>query len=310
MPPSNPETSDATVVFNPTSGTGNHRQEIRDRVSLLGWELKPTEREGHAIELTREAIDAGATTVAAAGGDGTLNEVIRGVVAADALDTVTVGVVPAGTGNDFASHIGLTTIDEAFAAIQRGERRQLDLGLANDTPFMNSCIAGLTARASARTSSEEKARLGVLAYVMTTFRVLSEFHGLQISAEVKEGTMATPVWTGPAAMVLAGNGRRFSLTGGTQANIEDGFLDVTIVEDAAARQLVEEQARERLLGEENPHITRLLASSLELSVETDDPATFSLDGEMEEFTSVTLTTEPQALRMPVGDSYQPLPEEP
>lgn len=309
MSSSKPDTSETTVVLNPTSGSGDHADAVRDRASTVGYAVEETERGGHAIELTTEAIAEGGTMVVAAGGDGTVNEVVRGVLAADALDTVTVGVIPTGTGNDFAANIGLADIDEAFTALQEGERRRLDLGIANGLPFVNSCIAGLTAEASARTSSELKSRFGVFAYVMTTLQVLSGFQGLELSAEVQRGTASERVWTGPAAMVLAGNGRRFSVTGGDQANMEDGFLDVTIIEDMAALDVVGEQARERLFGETNEHIARLLVSSMELTVEADEPVVFSLDGEMAEFTSISLSTNPRAVRMPVGERYEPNPDE-
>lgn len=304
----NDPSPETTLILNPNSGSGDHEGAVRDRAQLAGYAVKRTEGYGEAVTLTQEAIAEGATTVAAVGGDGTLNEVLRGVIAADALADVTLAVIPAGTGNDFANNIGITSIEEGFATLRSGERRRLDVGMANGAPFLNSCLAGLTAEASTNTPSELKSRYGVLAYVMTAFRVLSEFEGLELTAEVKEGTASAPVWTGSAAMVLAGNGRRFSMTGSEQANMEDGFLDVTIIQDASAADFVGEEARERLFGEAGDHFTRLVVSSMELSVESSEQATFSLDGEMEEFSSVTLSADRRAVRMPVGDGYTPTPE--
>jgi diacylglycerol kinase family enzyme len=110
----------------------------------------------------------------AAGGDGTVNEVVRGVVRATALDRVTVGIVLGGTGNDFAGNVGITGIEQAFEVLDRGERRRVDFGVDDDRPFRNSCC-GLTAEASAETDPGQKERFGTVAYVLNTLRTLSEF---------------------------------------------------------------------------------------------------------------------------------------
>lgn len=300
-------TDRATVlIVNPNSGSGDHLETVRGRAATLGYTVRTSEREGHAIDLTEEAIDEGFENIVAVGGDGTVNEVLQGILAADAGDEVSLGVVPAGTGNDFADHLGIPDIDEAFSVLQHGDRRRIDIGLANGAPFLNSCIAGITAEASARTSSELKSRLGVLAYVVTTIRTLSEFHALELTADVRDGGATETVWAGPAGLVLIGNGRRFSMTGGQQANMEDGLFDVTLVEDPASISLVGDQALETPLG--RPELTRFRASTLELGVETGEQATFSLDGEIREFSEVHLRTDPGAIRVGVGDTYNPTPE--
>jgi len=302
-----PESADTVLIMNPQSGSGDHAPLVRDRAAVLDYRVEETKQKNHAIDLAREAAAEGVSQVGAVGGDGTLNEVIRGVQTADALDRVTVGVIPAGTGNDFATNIGISGIDEGFEALDHGRRRRLDLGMADDQPFLNSCVAGITATASAETSDELKSRLGVFAYVLTTLQVAPDFQGIDLHATLPDQRDETTVWSGSATIVLIGNGRRFSTTGSEQANIEDELLDVTIIEDAATSQLVGDRARERLLGDDVEHIDRMLVSSLELSVRDDESVTFSLDGEIEEFTELTVTAERGAVRMPVGESYEPKP---
>ena len=301
------DNTDTVLVMNPRSGDGDHGPAVRDRATLLGYTVRETQRENHAIELAETAAKQGAGEIVAVGGDGTLNEVVRGVHTADALDRVTVAVVPAGTGNDFATNIGITDIDDAFQVLRKGERRWLDLGLANQHPFLNSCVAGITAEASGETSSALKSQFGVLAYVLKTMQMLSEFSGIEVSASVVEGSERETVWEGSATVVLVGNGRRFSLAGSEQANVEDGLLDVAIIEDVDSLDLAEERLLERVFDREGEHITRLLASSIALSVEESSPASFSLDGEMYDFETVTLRGQRQAIEIPVGDSYEPRP---
>lgn len=301
------DSTETVVVLNPRSGSGDHGQEVRDRAKLLGYDIQETQRENHAIELAQSAAERGADEVVAVGGDGTLNEVVRGVAAADALDDVTIGVVPAGTGNDFATNIGITGIDDAFHVLEDGERRQLDLGVADDRPFLNSCVAGITAEASGETSSALKSQFGVLAYVLTTLKMATGYSGLDISASVEDGANTETVWEGPAAVILVGNGRRFSMSGSEQANLEDGLFDITIVEETDSLGLAQDRINERLLDEQGEHLTRFLASSLEIGIKEDSPATFSFDGEMADFESVQLENNKQAVTMPVGEGYEVRP---
>lgn len=303
-PTDSPET---VLVMNPQSGTETHTQDIQDRARILGYTVQQTEYENHAIELAEAAARDGADEIVAVGGDGTLNEVVSGVDAADALERVTVGVIPTGTGNDFATNIGITGIDDGFTALEESERRRLDVGSADGEPFVNSCLVGIIAQASEETSAEMKSRLGGLAYVVTTAQMASEYSGIELAASVlKDGTTET-VWEGSATLVLVGNGRRFTLSGSEQANIEDGLLDVTIVEDASLLELAGNHLGERILDRESDNITRILASTLELNVGNGETASFSLDGEISDFDSATLTTRQQVLEMPVGERYEPTP---
>lgn len=299
--------TEKTVVLNPVSGTGDHAEAVRNRAILTGFDVVETEGEGDAVTLAREAAEDGAELVAAAGGDGTLNEVIQGVDAADALDDTTVGVIPVGTGNNFAQNIGVNSIEEAFDVLQNGPRRDIDLGGADDRLFVNSCISGLTAEASGETDPEMKSRLGVVAYIVNTFETVSDFDGLRLSVDIWHGDQRDPAWTGDAIIVLVGNGRRFSLQGRTQANMEDGLFDVTIVENAPTTDLVENALLNRLFGKEAPETVRLQASSLELVNQDGNPVSFSLDGEIVEATDITLEVCESALTIPVGDDYEPDP---
>jgi len=299
------DTDELVIVLNPRSGSADHVDAVEKRAAIRGYDVRETTHEGHALELARIAAQDGRQQVVAAGGDGTLNEVIRGIAAADALDSVTVGVIPCGTGNNFATNVGIADIDEAFTVLEEGERRRLDLGWAGDRPFINSCVGGLTADASAETDPELKSQLGVLAYVLTTLQTVSRFDGLELSISVWDGEASEPVWNGNAACVLIGNGRRFAHAGSQQANVEDGLLNLTIVEAAPSIELVGDRLQERLFGTDGEHITRLLASAIELDL--DESTSLSLDGEMIEYDALSVDVDRQALRFPVGRTYEPAP---
>ncbi len=300
---------DRVVVLNPVSGPEDHASLVRRLAEERGFDVRETRHEEHAIELAEEAAADGATLVAACGGDGTINEVVYGLRRADALDDVTLAVVPAGTGNNFAGNVGVEGIEHAFEVIDVGERRWIDLGIAStdavERPFVNSCVGGLTAEASASTTTTSKSRLGIVAYVLTTLRTLTDYDGLRLQVETASDSEA---WTGEAITVLIGNGRRFPAEGRTQADMEDGLFDVTIIEEQPSFELAEEAARQRLFGSETEHITRMKARSLDLEVLSGDAVTFSLDGEMLSAGSLAAETESEALELCVGEGYDPHPE--
>ncbi|WP_254535400.1 diacylglycerol/lipid kinase family protein [Halomarina litorea] len=301
-----PET---VLVLNPVSGRANHAARVRELAAEHGFSVRETERSGDAVGFARDAAEDGADRVVACGGDGTLNEVVRGLWLADALPEVEFGVVPGGTGNDFADNIGITSVELAFAAIASGERRTIDLGVVradggDPLPFLNSCICGLTANASANTAPEQKERLGVLAYVLSSLREMATFDGLELSVTPRgEGDP----WHGPAAMVLVGNARRFPGERATQANVEDGLLDVTIVERQPTVDLASGAALVQLLGRDPEWVTRLVTPHLEIAVRDDDPVTFSLDGEMVTTHRLDVSVAEARLCLPVGGAYDPNP---
>lgn len=299
--------SDAVIIYNPRSGTGDHTDTVAARADLSGYAIEESGGAGEAVAMTREAVGEGYSTIVAGGGDGTVNEVVRGLDLADAFDDVTLGVLPLGTGNNFAKQIGVTDLDGAFTVLEGGERRRIDLSRANDRPFVNSCVAGVTAESSRETSADLKSRLGGLAYVLTTLQTAVEFDSLTLTIERGANDGATPTWSGDALCVLVGNGRRFTTDGSTQADMEDGRFEVAIVRDVAALDLMSDTVLERLLGVDSPHIDRFRAASVAITSDSPEPITYSLDGEIIQQRDLALGVSPRALRIAVGAGYEPHP---
>ena len=301
---------DRVLVCNPTSGSEDHTDRVLALAREHGFHARMTADEGDATRFAREAVESGTTLVAAAGGDGTINEVVNGIRDGSGLERATLAVVPAGTGNNFASNLGIDDIDAAFEAIERDERRTIDLGLADDRAFVNSCVGGVTAEASGATTSEEKRALGVLAYVRETLETATTFDPLPLRVVLTDDRDGgeTETWAGEALFVLVGNARRFSNTRQAQANVEDGRFEVTIVERAPTVDLVGEAALERLFGREADHIVRRRAPSLSVESLGQQPVEYSLDGEMLEATTLSLETVPGRLAVVVGEGYEPDPD--
>ena len=300
---------DRVLVLNPVSGSQDHVDDVVELASDHGFEVRKTEQGGDAKRFAREeAPDA--DLVAAAGGDGTLNGVVNGVAAADALESTVVAVVPAGPGNNFAANVGVESIEHAFEVIESGRRRRIDLGIANGRVFANSCVGGVTAEASSETSSESKAEFGVLAYVKNTIEIVGSFDSLPLRVTTVAGPNGelARAWEGRALFVLVGNCRRFTGARTAQADVEDGLLEVTIVEDAAATDLLSGAARQGLLDRESDCIITRRTPALEIESRR-DAVEYRLDGEMLETERLALETAASALEIAVGSGYRIDPDD-
>ncbi|GAA0250923.1 diacylglycerol/lipid kinase family protein [Haladaptatus pallidirubidus] len=295
------------LILNPTSGTADHRDTIRQRGAQHGYTIRETKHEGHAVSLTKEAVGNGVEVLAVAGGDGTLHEVVQGLAEVDALDSVTLGVLPVGTKNIFATNIGITNLEQGFEVLKTGKRRSIDIGFADDEPFVLSCIAGLTAEASLATSSELKERFGSLGFIIAGIREATEFESLHLNLtavlDEKEAT-----WSGDALCVLIGNTRRFAKEGG-QANVEDGLFEVVIIEQMPPTDIAAEAMSHRLLGEDTEHVHHLKAHQVEVRRLDREPIRFSIDGEQQTHDELLLRTHPQVLTVCIGSTYTPAPRE-
>lgn len=294
------------AVLNPVSGDGDHADPVERRLSARGFAVSRTQGPGDALDLGRAAGEAGASAVAVAGGDGTVNEVVRGLARAGHLGDVTLSVVPVGTANLLAGTIGVADRSQGIAVADTGEVRAIDVGLADGEPFLVSCIAGLPAEASLAASSELKARFGTLAFLVTGAQEAIEFDGLDISLSAV-GEDGPVTWSGSATCLLVGNARKFVERGG-QADMEDGLLDVAIVERMPTGNLVAEAVGHRLLATDTDGVTHLRAT--ELSVDGHgEPVRFSRDGEVTEHERLDVHVRERALDLRVGPGYDPDPGE-
>jgi len=173
---------------------------------------------------------------------------------------------------------------------------------------VNSCVAGLTAESSGDTSDEMKERLGVLAYVVTTLRSLREFESLPLTVDIYEEGRETTAWEGDALTVLVGNARRFVPGEDSQANVEDGLFEVTVVEDVSKVDLMSDAVAGTLFGRDSKYVTRFRAPALDISLQRAESTRFSLDGEIIEDRELTLYTDPGTVEVAVGEGYDPDPE--
>ncbi|WP_226006740.1 diacylglycerol/lipid kinase family protein [Natrinema salinisoli] len=289
------------LILNPTSGDEDHVERVRRLAADYGFRTVETERAGHAVDLARQAAVDGVDQLAACGGDGTVHEVVRGLVAVDALEDVTLCIVPAGTANIAASALGIDGLEEGFTAAMLGETKRLDLGTADGEPFVLSAIAGLPAVASTATSGNLKERLGTFAFVIEGLQTAREFDGLEVAVDAGAGD-EDHAWRGEALCLLIGTLRRF-VAENEPSNAEDGRLEVTVVDRVPPTDAIAEAVERRFFDRETPHVTTIETSALEVVALEGEPVQFSLDGERREYDRVEIGVRPRALRVCVGAEY-------
>jgi diacylglycerol kinase family enzyme len=293
------------AVVNPTSGDGSHADHVDRLLSARGFAVEMTDGPGDAVDFGRQAGADGVSEVAVAGGDGTVNEVVRGLADADHLDEVTLSVIPVGTANLLAGTIGVTDRRQAVEVADTGEVREVDVGVAGEEPFLVSCIAGLPAEASLAASGDLKARFGTMAFLVTGAKEVIEFDGLDIDVAAV-GAEGSFTWSGSATCLLVGNARKFVERGG-QADMEDGLLDVAIVEQMPAGNLVAEALGHRLLAADTDGVPHVQATAIDIDGRG-DRVTFSRDGEFAEHEQLSIATREQTLTLRVGSEYVPHPD--
>ena len=220
----------AHVIVNPAAGRGAAGR-AADRVARAfraqGWvvDVRRTERPGDAVAMATEAARAGAERVIAVGGDGTAHEVANGLIAADS--DAALGVVPIGSGDDFAKVLGTFRLgpEAAVARIVTAAPRRVDVGRVGGEFFVNSCGFGFgPAVVRARNAMPElKGFLSYLVPIVKTFAVFRPPRLAVESAEHRE--------TGEMMMVEICNG---TTAGGSYrfapaADVTDGRLDACLI---------------------------------------------------------------------------------
>src|SRR2546423_3140349 len=254
-------------------------------------EVRVTSEKGDARRFVAETGEV--DLLIAAGGDGTLNEVVHGLMDLSVVARPILGVVPLGTANDFATGCGIPRDPEkALALCMEGEAVPIDVGKANEHWFLNVASVGFGAEVTATTSPELKRLLGPVAYtVMGTILAMNvhHYHGRLILPGRKI--------TGSGPVAIVGNGRQ---TGGSfqvapRARIDDGLLDVLVVRHIPATAALAAARELQQLSPDGEYISYWQTPWAEVHSEETIPV--NLDGEPVRFSSVRYEAVPKAIHL-------------
>ncbi|MBQ7941002.1 MAG: diacylglycerol kinase family lipid kinase [Muribaculaceae bacterium] len=214
------------AIINPISGTDTKEYipEILDRIidkDKFNLTLRFTQRQGHATELTQAAILNGFHGVIAVGGDGTINEVASALCDSDTA----LGIIPCGSGNGLARHLGVpVNIEKAIQVLNADNVESLDYCTVNDIPFFCTCGVGFDAHVSEKFAQSHKR--GALSYVQNTLIEYLKYRPQKYTIE-----MGDEIVTEEAFLIACGNASQYGnnafITPG--ASMHDGLIDVTVI---------------------------------------------------------------------------------
>lgn len=277
------------MILNPTAGGGaaaRARRELERELARRGvdFSVRQTERRGHAVELARESALDGASAVIAAGGDGTIHEVANGLLKAaeEGVPMPAMGVLPIGTGNDFAKLVDRSTSrDVAYGAVAGGRIRRVDAGLVSwdgeSEFFVNAMGTGIDVEVVRQIERYPRLR-GTIGYLLGLLRAVIGFRPvpLRVRADdlvIEEKVMICAVGNSPCL------GGGFHLFPG--ARPDDGLLDLCLIGEVKLREVP--QAIARILRGTHaslPMVKLMKVRSVEIEAVHGDPLYFQLDGEL------------------------------
>ena len=226
-----------------------------------------------AVDLVKKFASEGEPIVVAAGGDGTLNAVVGGLIGTETI----LGILPTGTMNVFARELQIpfSQLKGALEVIDAGHVKEVDLFEAEGTPFVQMAGVGFDAQVIEETSSESKRRLGPLAYVLAAVKVLGT-KPPKMTVHFDEGHSVE------GACVLLGNG---ALYGGQlrlfkKADNADDLLDVLVYKEAGYKAAVRSLSTVALGGYEQDGKWVEYYQTSGLRVECDREVPVEVDGEL------------------------------
>jgi diacylglycerol kinase (ATP) len=280
------------VILNPAARSERAKAAWRRIEKLPDCTMRATTAPGDAQAFAAAAVREGFRTIVAAGGDGTINEVVNGMVGSD----VALGILPVGTMNVFAAELGLPgDLEEAWAIIRARRTRRVDLLRANQQYFIQLAGVGLDAQVVQATSWEFKKNFGPLSYLISAAQIAARKPPrLIVESEgvIREGSF-----------VLIGNGRYY---GGPvaffkDARIDDGKLDVLIFKNLAYLDIARYLAMV-FMGKHTDQPDVEYFQTKKAMVRSDEDVPVEVDGEVVTALPVTFRISARKLRVvvPVG----------
>jgi diacylglycerol kinase (ATP) len=288
------------IILNPIAGSVKDVSLIRERLKKLQpTQFRISEQPGDAERFARESVEEGHELIVSAGGDGTLNEVVNGIAAAGCNSAL--AILPLGTGNDFARHLGLpTNMDDAIEQIGAGQTRQIDLvRVTSDLVryFVNVSSGGFSGLVDEKLTAEMKRTWGPLAYLRSAAAAFPELRGYTTRVTLDDAN----AFDLDLYNVIVANGRY--VAGGIpiapEAEISDGLLDIILIPERGKAELAL-LAAQILVGRHLSSDAIIFHRAKRVAINSKPGMWFNVDGELIGNEPATFELLPGALRCVVG----------
>jgi len=279
-------------IVNPVAGRSkslNIWNKIKDHIRFP-FEYVLTKAPGEAKDIAAGACNRGFTRVVAVGGDGTVSEVVNGLAFSD----MEMGIIPAGTGNDFIRTVGIPNDPNgALAVLEEGYSEYMDLGRHEKGFFINVAGVGLDAEVARATNEDVKFLTGTPAYVFALVMTLLRFSPREAAVEIDGKTIHRRLW-----LVSVGNAKYYG--GGMMicpdAVVDDGLLEIGMVNDMSRLEILRFLPRVFSGGHKNhPAFEVFRGKQVKISFET--PTAAHADGDYIGVTPASFSIMPRALKV-------------
>lgn len=269
----------ARIIYNPTAGREQFRKElpyVLERLEEAGYETSAhaTKGDGDATRAAKIAVEREFDLVVIAGGDGTINEVISGIAEQDKKPKV--GIIPAGTTNDFARALGIPRdVKKAVDIILEENEQALDIGKVNEQYFVNIAGGGDLTELTYDVPPKMKAAIGQLAYYIKGIEMLPSLRPVSVTIEYDEH-----VYTGKIMLFLVAN---TNSVGGFEklapdALVDDGYFDLLILEKISLPEFLR-LATAALRGNHLDDDKIIYAQAKRIKVTPNEKMLLNIDGE-------------------------------
>ncbi len=265
-------------VYNPHAGKAQIRSnllDIIDTFTVSGYEVTvyPTQGTGDAVRVVEERAGDFALVVCA-GGDGTLDEVVSGMMKRE--ERVPIGYVPAGSTNDFAVSIRIpSNMKKAADIVVNGTVRAFDMGSFNDRLFVYVAAFGMPAEVSYETQQDMKNLLGHAAYILEGAKRLGDIHPFRMKVEYDGGVIDEPLIFGMVSNSLSVGG--IKLINQQEVFLDDGLFEVMLIR--APRTLADFTAISTSIWQGGDNDNVFVFKSASLKISSKEPVPWTLDGE-------------------------------
>ncbi|HUG15760.1 MAG TPA: diacylglycerol kinase family protein [Thermomicrobiales bacterium] len=310
--PREPGAQALDVIINPAAGSGRAGRlwpGFARTLEARGYVVRAhqTAAPGDATRLATSLAEHGASTIVCVGGDGTVNEVVNGLIVDDRAvnPDLKLAIIACGTGKDLVRSLGTRDLNTTIQALAGGVMTLIDVGRVHYIEprtghlearyFVNVADAGLGATVAARINASSKRLGGLITYLRAAVSTIAGHTAWEASIDI-DGELA---YEGRVGMVVFANGRYFA--GGMRvapdASLCDGMIDVFILQDVGKRALLTSLLprvyRGRHVGQ--PGVTHATAGTV--SLRSTSGMLVELDGEQVGRAPLSVTMVPRVLRV-------------
>lgn len=291
-------------IINPAAGKGTALKYVAKINEIFKtkdeeYEILVTEGEGHAVEIVRDRVLKDQYIVYSIGGDGTLNEVLNGIIDSDS----TLAVIPAGSGNDFIRSITKgNTLKEILEKTMNGSIQAIDVAKLNNRYYINIASVGFDAvvAGNARKYKKKKFISGSMAYIVGVIEAFIKFRSIKASFEVNDKTYEDEMY-----LIAVANGKCYGggLKIAASADVSDGLLDIYAIKKPSIISLIRFCVRV-LRGKDISDIPEVnFIRCKKMRINCEDDVMLNIDGELSLVKEINIELIHKAVNVMIPQEY-------